>query len=956
MASLATPARRCAMRAVRRGRLSPVGLAALALLCGEGALAQAAAVSTASLPNAYRIERDQRLSDWLLGQPLPPQADLLALSWRSAADVPEQAQQRARLQQHLKGRFSALAGVVGDLPATGRVRLPKADARWLQANAAADPWLRAGDLIHVAPRAAEVTVLRATGHMCQVPHQLGADIATYLRACEAVAPDRAWLVQPDGAILSLGVAHWNQQAQVAAAPGAWIWAPEATERVEPALSEALAQFLATQGPAPVAPTWSYRRQPVQVSAAAKARDLPAIGNDWGVVGLLQTPTARMGKAGTLALNFSRQQPYSTLNLRLQPVDWLEVAFGYMSISDRPYGPYELSGDQSWKDKSAHLKLRLWQESAWLPEVALGWRDFLGTGAFSGEYVVASKRFGRLDVSAGLGFGYVGGRGDVGNPLGALSDRFDTRPGRDAFARTGGDLNGKSYFRGPAAFFGGVQYHLPWEKWVIKAEFDGNDYEREPSGKPLRQRSPVNVGLVYRHAPWLDVTLGVERGNQAILAISAHAQLDELTMPKFLDARPVPVSPVRPAAAAPIETTVRDLQAQTGLTVSAIERRDRTWSVMVADPQMGYERPVVDKVAAVVHRDAPADIDRIELRWDQHGTRVAQAVVDRDAWVRQKTELVPESARREAITAEAVPPAAQPGGAVTLHQAEPERLSYGVGLSYRQSLGGPDAFLLYQLSADVSATLRLRDDTWIDGRLRLALLDNYDRFQYTAPSDLPRVRTYIREYLTTRNATIPSLQLSHMGQFGQDTGGDHLYLAYGGLLESMFAGVGAEYLYRPVGSRWSAGADVNRVRQRDFEQDFGLRDYEVITGHLTAYWDTGWHDVVAKLSVGQYLAGDRGATLDVSRVFGNGVAMGAYATRTDVSAERFGEGSFDKGVYVTIPFDAMLPKSGPSSASIVYAPLLRDGGARLNRRFTLFDLTSTRDPRALTVGTGASVRP
>lgn len=938
-----------------RLRLSPVSAAALLMLCGEVAMAQA----PAALPlGEYRIDADQRLSDWLLGQSLPPQADLMALSWRSAAEVADQQQRRTQLQQRLKGRFSALAGVVGDLPATGRVRLPKADARWLQANAAADPWLRAGDVIQVAPRSTQVTVLRPTGHMCQVPHQPGADIATYLRACEAVAPDRAWLVQPDGVVISAGVARWNQQAQVAPAPGAWIWAPELTDRAEPALSDALAQFLATQGPPPVAPTWSYRRQATRITQASQARDLPAISNDWGVVGLMQTPTARMSKAGTLALNFSRQQPYSTLNLRLQPVDWLEVAFGYMSISDRPYGPVELSGDQSWKDKSAHLKLRLWQESAWVPEVALGWRDFLGTGAFSGEYVVASKRFGRLDVSAGLGFGYVGGRGDVRNPLGILSDRFDTRPGRDAFSRTGGEFNGRSYFRGPAAFFGGVQYHLPWDKWVIKAEIDGNDYEREPSGKPLRQRSALNVGVVYRHAPWLDVTLGVERGNQATLAISAHAQLDELTMPKFLDARPVPVSPRRPVAAAPIDTTVRDLQTQTGLTVSSIERRDRSWSVVVADPQMGYERPVVDKVAAVVHRDAPADIDRIELRFDQHGTQVAQAVVDRDAWVRQQTELLPPGARREAVSTEAVPSpgSASPGDAAVLYQDEPPRLSHGVGLSYRQSLGGPDAFLLYQLSADLSATLRLRDDTWIDGRLRLALLDNYDRFSYTAPSNLPRVRTYIREYLTTRNATLPNLQLSHLGQFGQHTGGDHFYLAYGGLLETMFAGVGGEYLYRPVGSRWSVGADLNRVRQRDFEQDFGLRDYEVTTGHLTAYWDTGWHDLVAKLSVGQYLAGDRGATLDVSRVFGNGVAMGAYATKTNVSAERFGEGSFDKGIYVTIPFDAMLPKSGPSSASIVYAPLLRDGGARLNRRFTLFDLTSPRDPRALTVGSGGSAKP
>src|SRR5690606_14921551 len=189
------------------------------------------------------------------------------------------------------------------------------------------------------------------------------------------------------------------------------------------------------------------------------------------------------------------------------------------------------------------------------------------------------------------------------------------------------------------------------------------------------------------------------------------------------------------------------------------------------------------------------------------------------------------------------------------------------------------------ATDLSAELKLRQDTWVSGIARLRMLDNYDNFKYTAPSNLPRVRTYLREYLVTRRLTMPNLQLSHMGQAGAQ--GNHFYLAYGGLLESMYAGAGFEYLYRPVNSRLAIGVDVNRVRQRAFEQDFSMRDYQVNTGHVTAYWDTGFQDVVLKLSAGQYLAGDRGVTVDASRVFANGVSVGAYASKTNVSAEEFG---------------------------------------------------------------------
>ncbi|MBK5104312.1 MAG: YjbH domain-containing protein, partial [Burkholderiales bacterium] len=99
---------------------------------------------------------------------------------------------------------------------------------------------------------------------------------------------------------------------------------------------------------------------------------------------------------------------------------------------------------------------------------------------------------------------------------------------------------------------------------------------------------------------------------------------------------------------------------------------------------------------------------------------------------------------------------------------------------------------------------------------------------------------------------------------------------------------------------------------------------------------------------RYLAGDTGATFDFSRVFDNGVKFGAFFTKTNVSAAEFGEGSFDKGVYLTVPFDAFLTKSSNGNASAVWKPLTRDGGAKLVRVVPLYDLTRARDERTLQV--------
>ena len=68
-------------------------------------------------------------------------------------------------------------------------------------------------------------------------------------------------------------------------------------------------------------------------------------------------------------------------------------------------------------------------------------------------------------------------------------------------------------------------------------------------------------------------------------------------------------------------------------------------------------------------------------------------------------------------------------------------------------------------------------------------------------------------------------------------------------------------------------------------------------------------------------------------------LGAYATLTDVSSEEYGEGSFTKGIYVTIPFDLMLIHPTTTKGSIGWVPLTRDGGQMLSRKTALYSLTS-----------------
>ncbi|WP_058640423.1 YjbH domain-containing protein [Pseudacidovorax intermedius] len=983
----------------RASRLHPLTLHLFAALClgtAGGALAQnAAGTLPAAGTEATPTRPGERLSQWLLQQS-PRPADP-GVAWLVPQEkLPQQylrnvllihfersAAQRSGEDRAIRQR---LLGWLHTLPATGRVALGIVDPRWLEVNPGQDPV--AGDRARfVLPQDAtgDVVVVQPDGTLCHVRHASGRWVGDYLRACGRLdGTDWAWIAQADGRTARMGVAAWNREAGVEPAPGAWVWAPPRSMEDMVAASEGLIKFLGTQGPAPSAARAAFQPVPTPNDGAATTpvptpalpggfaatgslpampaawpRPLDGSANDWGEIGLLQTPTARMSAAGEVRTSYSSVWPYSRLNVMFQPFDWMEAGFRYTSVSNREYGPQ--FPNQSYKDKSIDVKFRLLRESARVPELSLGFRDIGGTGLFSSEYFVANKRFGDLDVSLGIGWGYLGASGNISNPLRLISNRFATRPGSD----NTGEANLNAYFRGPAALFGGVQWQTPWYPLTLKLEYDGNNYQNEPLANPLPRRSPLNVGLAYKLAQNVTLSAGFERGERFMIGLTVGGNLSTAQVPKLLDPPPPNFVPGAPANPPGWQETAAQIEAQTGWRVLRIAPNGDVLHLWVTDANTVYRDTRTERAVAVLHRDAPAAIRSFVIHYEERGLPLHAQAIARDEWVRARTEPLPPHLARDVTRRDYAPePQPQPDTLLTpVAEGKPgqtgaawlrptDTFTFGVSPYFNQIIGGPNSFALVELGARASAQYNFSQQTWLQGTVNLRLADNYKGFTYDAPSGLPRVRTDQRLYLTTSRVTIPNLQLTHVGQLTKD----QFYSVYGGYLEPMFAGVGAEWLYRPWGSRWAFGIDVNRVRQREFDQHLGLRDYRVNTGHASLYWNTGWNGVLVRVSAGQYLAGDRGATLDIAKRFDNGLTLGAYATKTNVSAAQFGEGSFDKGIYLSIPLDALLPRSSRSLIGFNWSPLTRDGGARLGRAVSLYDLTYIRDPDAFRFGPPPSQAP
>ncbi|WP_133633798.1 YjbH domain-containing protein [Halomonas ventosae] len=650
-------------------------------------------------------------------------------------------------------------------------------------------------------------------------------------------------------------------------------------------------------------------------------------SDFGGIGLMQTPTARMAETGHFAASWSRTAPYRRYSVFVQPTDWLEAGFRYVSVENRLFGP-SIAGERDYLDKGIDAKLRLREESRYWPELAVGLRDAGGTTQFGAEYLVASKRWHDLDFTLGLGWGYLGNAGDVDSPLGWLDERFDSRPG-DAGGDQGGEFALDQLFRGPMALFGGVEYQTPWDPLVLQLEYEGNDYANEPQQNDQPQDSRVNLGARLRLTDNIELRTGWQRGNTAMAGVSFSTNLAGLAQVKR-------DPPPRPLDAAPEESwpaVANRLQENAGIRVREIRQQGDDLTVTGEPTTFRNLAKSEARAGRILEANADETVETFSYRWQNRGLDLREDVHDRAAFTAAAASS--EEARDHRYGLYAHANLGEPTGEL-LYRAEPRRFSWSVGPAIEQNFGGPDGYL-YRLSAYASAEYATDPNGWFSGSLTATLADNLDEYDYIADSELPRVRTFIGDYLAEADVGISNLQYTRTARLGDDW----YAMGYGGLLEMMYAGAGGELLYRPFNSPLALGADLNWVRQREFDQQFGLRDYDTWTGHLSAFLETGIEDVLAEVSVGRYLAGDIGTTLDLSREFDNGVRVGAWATFTD-AGDNFGEGSFDKALYLSIPMDAFFVRSSRNRASIAWQPLTRDGGARLNRRYRLYDLTEERD--------------
>lgn len=672
---------------------------------------------------------------------------------------------------------------------------------------------------------------------------------------------------------------------------------------------------------------------------------PVTLNMNGVPGVIDMPSAESLPDGTLAVTTMHFGPISRTTLGFQITPRLYGTFRYLGIRKFDLLPPAATDTipavwDTYYDRSFDLRYQLTDEGRYLPAFAIGLQDFVGTGVMSGEYLVATKTLTpRLKVSAGLGWGRYGSYGSLGSPLGA---RPAINTGSD------GEFSVGQWFRGPAAPFGGLEYQIN-DRWTFKAEYSSDAYAVEVGERgTFERKSPVNVGVEYAGRNGTRFGAYYMYGSEFGLGLQIPLNPAASPLGPSRAGAPDPVL-VRPARAADPEAwdpgwvTQADGPAilignmdkrlsPDGMTVerlslSADGQRARLY---LRSGRLDAETQAVGRAARVMTQTLPASVEVFEIVPVVNGIATSTVTLRRSDLERGEFALDGAEIVQAGAT---VGPAPRAAGDGLRNPALYPAFDWSLTPYLRARLFDQRDPFKADIGLRLSARFEPLPGIVVAGSVTKKAFGNLDEPPPDIATSLQPVRTDVDLYDREGDPAVESLTVAWNGNLGRNVYGK----VTAGYLERMFGGVAAEVLWKPASSPLAIGAEVAYVKQRDNDQMFGFSqyDYSTVTGHVSAYYQFG-NGFNAQVDVGRYLAGDVGATLTLKREFASGWSVGAFATKTNISAAEFGAGSFDKGIVLDIPVAWFTGRATRTQRALTVRPFGRDGGARLDVEERLYD--------------------
>src|SRR5437763_3272667 len=649
----------------------------------------------------------------------------------------------------------------------------------------------------------------------------------------------------------------------------------------------------------------------------------------GPTGLINMPDARFNPDGTLRFGMVDARPYLDLSANATLLPWLETNLAVTQISGVLAFPSETNGFGpsygSYRDKNAGLKVRLVAEDGWWPAVAIGAQDPFGTSLFPRQFAAATKTLGDAQVTLGYGRQQIDG------------------------------------------VFGGLRYSPSWlGSWSFVTEYDASDYKSFPFAEQTHvsgRRRGFSNAVEYRLG-WMSAAFSNQRGVAGVAAYISIPLEQKEWIPKTAEPEPYAKVIPRPTLA----QWERDASYRKRM-YGALFRQDFKdvrirmepnvrLSLTLTNVRISQMSRAVGRAARTALLLAPLQTTEIRVTYTTSGLPVATyEFTDLRKLNRYFNGLLTRSELAESVSIRYADPSSYSAKEkddllAALEEPTETRVLYGgegnyIGFKTQDTgfnvfqvrptlssyVNGPNVFQ-YSLAVLTTYDRELAERLFLSSGVNAILYENISQALGVNNSTLPHVRSDFGEYAKGPRVRVDHLLLNRVYQPSERT---YARLT-GGWLEQMYGGIGGQWLYVERGAPWAFDVSVEAVKQRDFDGRFGFRDYQTVTALAAVHYALPYQSTFT-VRTGRFLARDYGARFEIKRRFRIGMELGAWYTVTNVVDTGDGnEANYrDKGVFVSIPFEGLLPNDTRLVTGFALSPWTRDPAQMVNSPVDLYQM-------------------
>ena len=636
-------------------------------------------------------------------------------------------------------------------------------------------------------------------------------------------------------------------------------------------------------------------------------------SNYGISGLMDIPNARVIKYGKYRVGASYVFPYAKFYITFSPWKNLELN-GLITDIRHVKGFNNNTSYGDYKDKDVDFKYQIVKEGKWLPAIAIGGNDLVGTRLYASQYIVASKQIWPFDFTIGIGNGRYGKK-----QLGRSRSKFEFEM-----------LHHPVQWLKDSKVFGGIEF-APSDKYSIMLEYDSTEFSKQKKDPALRKyfhkpvKSHWNIGARIKPTRWAELDISYQRGKRLGVNLSMNFSIGKPTIPIYYPSYVEPIEFIN----YPFLKRLALGLFKMGFSNIQVDKKDKDVFIAVQNDRYFYPSKAIGAVIEVLERvDIPKD-NKVHIIIENNFIPMFEFSIKSNDILDLKNHKLTKDQflyLSKLKTSDIEVP--------RMKVYNRTYFSYGIKPSVETFLNDPSGFFKYRAGIFVWGKYFPWEGASVYSAVGTYFINNISTVN--KPLSIP-VRSDFAKY-EKKNISLDSLLFNQIFKV------KNTYIkATAGLLEYEYAGFDWEIAKPLLKGKIFIGAGGSFVKKRDPDNPLNLEHNEkgLKTLYTPIFAKTRLNlfkdGLYVDLKAGKFLAGDKGVRIQITKdIRGVKLSFWYSITNTSVFHDNINRGYHDYGVALTLPMRLFKGRDTKVEYYYSISPWTRDVAQDIGHYNELFD--------------------